>query len=92
MFHVFLSDVFGFLINFCSFGCFLLHMGDKESLDSWLSSPMVSFLDAASTRMFSEALCVLFLKLCSLVMPPLLQGTAEGKQFHAWHLKSSVCN
>lgn len=52
---------------------------------------MVAFLDAASTRMFSEALCVLFLKLCSLVMPPLLQGTAERTLPCSLCLKSSVC-
>lgn len=53
------------LINFCSTGYFFVPTGEKESLGSCLSSLMVAFLDAASTRMFSEALCVLFLKLCS---------------------------
>lgn len=70
------------LINFCSTGYFFVPIGEKESLDSCLSSLMVGFLDAASARMFSEALCVLFLKLC-LMMPSLLQGTAERKHFHA---------
>lgn len=70
-------------MNFCSTGCFLVHMGGKGRLDSRLSSLMVAFLDAASAGMFSEALGVIFLKLCSLVMPPLLQGTAERKHFNA---------
>lgn len=56
-----------------------MHTGDKESLDSCCSSSMVAFLDTASTRMFSEALCVLFLKLCSLVMPPFTAGNSRGK-------------
>lgn len=60
-----------------------MHMDEKESLDSCFSSLMVAFLDAANTRKFSEALCVLFLKLYTLVMPPLLQGTAESKHFNA---------
>lgn len=78
-----ISGLFGFLINFCSTGCFLVHVGDKESLDLRPSSLMVAFLDDAGTRVFSEALCMLFLKLCSSVMPPVLQGTAERKHSRA---------
>lgn len=40
------------LINFCSTGYFFVPTGEKESLDSCLSSLMVALLDAASTRMF----------------------------------------
>lgn len=85
------------LINFCTTGYFLVPTGEKESLDSRLSSLVVAFLDAASTRMFAEALYVVFLKLCSLMMPPLLQGTAERKNTSVQQcmacpcLKSSVC-
>lgn len=57
-------------------------MGEKESLGSCLSSLMVAFLDAASTRMFSEALYVIS-EIVQLGDAPFTAGNTERKHSHA---------